>query len=207
MTAVEIPISNSWEGRKESPDGLAPYTYTKVDNYYGVISVGFVSNKSPWRIARGCWHVASLDALPANANVTKVRVKYSIPVGGAGGANFLMCWRPYNNDGQGLPCDDTGETFFDRCATGTVYVEDSGPRTEGEKWVTLGDGESAQACIDVENAKQAVNRFSLGMQEKNDDDLSCDISMIGARLEITYELPVVAGYSYGDGLVCVQVAG
>jgi len=155
-----------------------------------------------------------LATLPSGKNVTKVRVK--IYVNAAGGAASLVDIHPYNGDGQADPdTDDDPAVFYPRCAAGTEYVNDSiEGRTTGEKWFTLGDGESAQACIDVENAKSAVNRFSVGFHEEGDNDAGATLDSleksggIPAVLEITYEEPTPpVGYSYSDGLVSVQVAG
>ena len=33
----------------------------------------------------------------------------------------------------------------------------------------------AQACIDVQNAKSAVNRFSLGFHQEGDNDPYCEM--------------------------------
>lgn len=153
-----------------------------------------------------------LTNLPANANVSKVRLRYTVNV--AGGAAGQWPIIGYGDHGQADPEVDNAETTYKRSAgiidNGPTYVTTEQPRSTGIKWETLGEGESAQACIDVENAKAAVNRFSLGMYEVNQDDQFTGIYAIHSdatilRLEITYTVPSVGGYSYGDGLVSVSI--
>lgn len=153
-----------------------------------------------------------LSSLPAGVNVTQVRLKVYCYV--AGGAAHLLDIHAYDTNGQSNPQPDNAQTAYNRCASGNLYINDSDAlRTINTKWFTLGDGENAQACIDVENAKSAVNQFSVGLHEEGDNDARAYLHAleytggIPAQLEITYEeaAPPPAGYSYNDGLVCVRV--
>jgi len=147
----------------------------------------------------------SLTNLPLDANVTKVRLY--VYCAGAGGAAHETDIHPYGGNGQPDPQTDSDSTAFANCAAGTEYLNNLPDlRTTGDKWFTLGDGESAQACIDVENAKAAVDRFTLGLHEEVDDDPYAWINSAlepQSQLEITYEVPVVWG---GSALPQVQMA-
>lgn len=137
----------------------------------------------------------SLSNLPSGANVTRVRVRLKVRV--AGGAAHLGDIHPYNANGQADPEADGAEDCYNRCAAGTEYIDDSTEfRATGVKWFTLGDGETAQACVDVENAKSAVNRFSIGLHEEGDNDDRAEVEKLGSvppggptppLLEITFE--------------------
>lgn len=151
-----------------------------------------------------------LSSLPANATVTQVRLLCECSY--AGGASHQTDIHPYNGDGQANPANDGAGTTYSRCAAGTEYVNNSTAlRTFGKKEFNLG----SQACTDVENAKSAVNRFSLGLHEEGDNDAYAALYSIDypngvqmPTLVITYTFPAPAvGYHYSDGLVCVQVAG
>jgi len=145
-----------------------------------------------------------LTDLPSDASVTQVRVRvYCSTVGGAA---HLADIHPYGGNGQPNPETDDGATFYSNCAAGVEYVDDTIElRSVGTKWFDLG----SQACSDVQAAKQAVNRFSLGWHEEGDNDSATvlDHTVQMYLLEITYTVPTLAGYSYSDGLVSVQVAG
>jgi len=203
-----MPVVNIWsyEGtggdasvQKESPDCLEPYTYTKMGECVGSLEVGLVSDKEPCLISRAYIRF-DLTALPAGATVQKVRLSCEVLL--AGGADHLLDIHAYNVKGQADPCDDPPETCFNRISTGNLYADDlTNMRTVGWFWVDLG----AQACIDVQNAKSAVNRFSLGLHEEGDDSVDGDIRRCYSLLEITYTPPPVVGYQYSDGLVTVRV--
>jgi len=128
-----------------------------------------------------------LGALPADAIVNQVRLGLNVII--AGGAGHLTDIHPYNGDGQADPELDSDADFYARTAVGVEYINDSTAlRTTGWKWFDLG----AQALTDVQNAKVAVNRFSLGIHEEGDNDELAEIEAIEhvdpnhARLEITY---------------------
>ena len=129
-----------------------------------------------------------LTDLPAGKTITQVRLKVNVLV--AGGAAHLTDIHPYNSDGQADPEVDTDPNFYSRCASGGEYINDSTAlRTTGVKWFILG----AQACTDVENAKSAVNRFSVELHEEGDNDAFATLEALehvdpnNAQLEITYE--------------------
>lgn len=193
----------------EYGDGHIRYTGTDyIRQWLAVSSIGYDGvNKDYYR----CYRKFSLDSVPSGANVTKVRVK--VYCDGAGGSAHLLDIHPFGGNGQpDTPGNE--QTCYNRCAEGNPYVDDSPElRTTGEKWFTLGDGQNSQACIDVENAKAAVNRFTLGFHEEGDNDNRATLRTTSmgyySVLEITYEAapPPPAGYHYSDGLVSVQVAG
>lgn len=186
-------VNYDGEARRRTGTGAG---YFK-DDTAGNIRVGCDSYKQYTDHYRGFFRYSLAD-LPAGANVLKVRLKIS--VNAVGGASHLLDVHPYNGNGQADPEVDTEQTLYDRCAAGTPYVDDSTEfRTTGTKWFTLGDGENAQACIDVENAKSAVNRFSLGLHEEGDDDAKATLdalegSGIESQLEITYEFAAKQGH-------------
>lgn len=137
-----------------------------------------------------------LNTLPAGATVTQVRLKVYCRVAGA--ATHLLDIHAYDTNGQtdveteAVPPDcDLG---YAHCVSGNLYVNDSDAlRTVGTKWFTLG----GSVCTDVQNAKSAVNRFSLGLHEEGDDanphaeiDTLETVGGIPAQLEITYTVPL-----------------
>jgi len=150
-----------------------------------------------------------LESLPENAKVSKVELKIAVDV--AGGEAAVWDIHPYNDDGQADPKTDPDSTVYARSAPpGTPYLDDDPfARVSGYYSLDLG----LQACVDIENAKAAVNRFSLGIHEEGDNDPYCtfctteEIADVDRpRLLITYTVPPV-GYQYSDGLVTVMVAG
>lgn len=202
-----ITINNNYDAWAQYD--ICNATYQKIENdsvfhfgYYKAYQCAEYRSRAAIRFP--------LDSLPAGANVTLVRLKVKILRGG--GSVHLTDVHPYNGDGQADPDPDDAQTFYSRTASGTPYIDDTTAfRTSGIKWFDLG----AQACIDVENAKAAVNRFSIGLHEEgdNDDEAVCEGRLtpnaVQPQLEITYEeaAPPAVGYSYSDGLVCVQVGG
>lgn len=190
---VEVDLHDTTYEKHDDPVGAeVGYTLVGAKGYHRRIGIKFL-----------------LSFLPAGADVTQVRLKVYCNV--AGGAAHLTDIHAYNDDGQADPEADGAQTCYDRCApAGTPYIDDSVElRTLNGKWFDLG----AQACIDVENAKSAVNRFSVALHEEGDND---EVARIRANdvlgdnpvLEVTYESPAAAaGYSYSDGLVSIQVVG
>jgi len=132
----------------------------------------------------------SLGSLPDTKIITVTKVELQVEVTSAGGASHLGKISPYNGDGQAYPCDDGAQTMYNRCKPLQYYLTDLTEfRTTGVKTFTLGDGENAQACIDITNAKTAVNRFSVGIIEIDDNDPEAIIYGLPlyTRLIITYE--------------------
>jgi len=138
-----------------------------------------------------------LGALPAGSTVTQVRLKVYCRV--AGGATHLLDIHAYNTNGQSDPEADAGggvfcDVVYARCASGNLYNnDDTSLRTTGTKWFILG----GTVCTDVQNAKTAVNRFSLGLHEEGDDedppaeiDTMETVGGTPAQLEITYTVPL-----------------
>jgi hypothetical protein len=106
-----------------------------------------------------------LTTLPSGANVTKVESKVYVSVNVSG---FLINIHPYNEDGQADPYDDNPLTMYNRCLPSAIYIDgDTFGQTTGWHTITLGDGESAQACVDVEAAKSAVDRFTVSFVRKS----------------------------------------
>jgi len=144
-----------------------------------------------------------LAALPADATVTGLRFGCQGII--AGGASHETDVHPYGSDGQDDPEADGAQNCYDRCAEGSAYVDNSTAlRSTGWKWFDL----PAAAITDLQNAKSAVNRFSIGLHEEGDNDPYATIESLRhpdpneAILEITYTVPAV-GYQYTDGLVTV----
>jgi len=186
--------------------------YAKDDPCTGVVEVGLIVPKDGEERARGCF-TFSLANLPLGANVIKVRVRFKCILPGAEDGEWAI--NPYNGDGQADPCTDPPATCYERALAPGVdpyVVPITEFRTAGVYWFTLGDGAEARACIDVENAKTAVNRFALGLVEVTDLRNACKLGSCyhdpGTEerplLEITYTVPPV-GYQYSDGLVTVRV--
>lgn len=151
----------------------------------------------------------SLASLPSGVNVTLVRLKINVMSEGGGGHS--TDFHAYNVNGQADPCADSGQTLWDRCGSGNLYIDNSfALQNLGIHWLDLGP----QACIDVQDAKAAVDRFSVALHEEGDNTARGTIeaqehSNTGhAQLEITYEEeapPPIAKIQYSDGLVCVSV--
>jgi len=144
-----------------------------------------------------------LTALPSGSTVTQVRLYVYCRVAGA--ATHLLDIHGYGypyGTGQGNPETDNAsyDVLWVSCAGGSPpsgpsppYVNDSTLlRTTGDKWFTLG----AVACTDVQNAKAAVNRFAIGLEEEGDNanppaeiDTLETVGGFVAQLEITYTAP------------------
>lgn len=144
-----------------------------------------------------------LNDLPADANITQVRLYVYNRT--AGGASHLTDIHAYGTNGQDNPYDDSAQTGWGRCASGNLYLDDSTDlRTTGDKWFTLG----GNVITDVLAAKNAVNRFSLGLHEEGDNDTYAKIAVLEdnlypAKLEITYTEAVATKRIICDGLVCI----
>jgi len=195
-------------------DGFVEYdevegTYTKFDTeIYAYVGYAYYTVDKlfcPLR-DRGYFRFP-LTALPENAIVTRVRFKVGCI--SAGATTHLTDIHAYGTNGQEDPQADPPATVYERCATGNLYVNDSDARrTINTKWWTLGEGADAQACIDVKNAKLAVNRFSIALHEEGDNDTRAGLATIEReevipQLEITYTIPPVWG---GSALPHVQMA-
>jgi hypothetical protein len=146
----------------------------------------------------------SLADLPANANITQVRL-YLYVIGAI--STSLVDVHAYGTAGQEDPQADDAQTAYGRCASGNLYVDDTTAyRTTGGIWVVLG----GSVIQDILNAKNAVNRFSLAIHEEGDDDYTSYASLENtdypypAKLEITYEAVGVPRF-IGDGLSGVVV--
>lgn len=156
--------------------------YTHVDMLIGLLGVAKF---------RG-WATFSLDTLPetlpAGYEITNVKMRGYVNL--AGDASHLGDIHPYGGDGQADPATDDGETAYNRCVAGSLYVNDTTAfRVLGwTQWFDLG----SQACIDVKNAKDAVNRFSLGIHEEGDD---ASLAKIDGSLTASY--PVELEITYG----------
>jgi len=161
-------------------------------------------------VSRRSWWFFNLSSLPADANVTKVELKYKV-TGAGGAAGVWKIWSYGGTSGNKHPCDDTPMTCFASCAYGggALYLNTTNPRAVGTYTEDLG----IDACGDVEYCRDGDDKYAVSMSEDGDDDAECTIegcqsgTTYAPRLVITYEVPAVAGYGYGDGLVSVQVAG
>jgi len=150
----------------------------------------------------------SLADLPSGIVVTQARLRLYCRL--PGGSSHIAVFKGYHTNGQTDPEPDDAETCYVRCTSGEEYCSTDEFRTVGLKWINLG----ATACQHIQDAKSAVNRWSVAIQELLNDDPYAQLDTLEtdlgfpAQLEITYEssLPSV-GYSYTDGLVTVQVAG
>lgn len=142
-----------------------------------------------------------LGAIGASDTVSDVDLKVNIFW--AGGATGLWDYQAYNQDGQADPNTDAGADRYARCGDdATPYIDDTiEPRTTGIKTYNL----PAAANTDVEAAKTAVNRFSIGTKEQGDDDDSGNFESIEnagtdeARLIVTHTAASVAAASGAIG--------
>jgi len=147
-----------------------------------------------------------LDALPANAQITQVRLYVYCYT--AGSSTHLTDVHAYGTAGQEDPSADDAPTTYSRCASGNLYVDDSDAlRTTGDKWFLLG----GSVIQDLINAKNAVNRFSLAFHEEGDNDAYALIDQLKlsggypAKLEITYTVPTpTVKKPLMDGFVFVE---
>lgn len=186
-----------------------PVTYTWIDGCDEVCA-GMLGEKL---YQRGVFRFP-LDELPSGASISQVKFKcHCTTAGGEAGEWNLI---GYNNHGQDDPEQDDAQTAYLKMIYGEgsqygkpTYVSKTIDfRTTGWKEFDLG----SDACTDVENAKSAVNRFSVAWNEEGDNDERAWVSAeeLGsdevARLIITYTVPPPAvGYQYNDGLVSVSV--
>jgi hypothetical protein len=195
---VVLTITADYDGQIQW-DGST--TYTKNDTQ-STISIGCGEKVTAY--FRGYLRFPLTD-LPADAQISQVRLY--VYCNTAGGSAHLLDVHAYGSNGQENPQDDTGQTLYNRCASGNLYVDDSvALRTTGDKWFVLG----GSVITDLINAKNAVNRFSLGLHEEGDNDVVAIIDALEksggypAKLEITYTVPVVvARRIIGDGLCMV----
>jgi hypothetical protein len=174
-------------------------SYSKYDDYAGYIGAG---GKGPDynRVALRF----PLTDLPSNAQISQVRLYVYCRT--AGSSTHLTDIHAYGTNGQNDPSADDAQTGWNRCASGNLYVDDSTAlQTTGDKWFVLG-GSVAQ---DIINAKNAVNRFALGLHEEGDNDTYAAVSQLEstdypypAKLEITYTVPAPPRVPHfiGDGL-------
>jgi len=168
-----VTIGADWDAEVES-SGITGATST-------TLRVGMLATLQ-WRSA----FRFPLTSLPAGSTVTQVVFKGYCDT--AGGALHLTDVHPYNGDGQANPAGDPGTTLYARCAAGSPYIDDSTElRTTGEKLFTLG----GTVCADVQNAKAAVDRFSLGVHEEGDDDDAARLR----SLEYPYTSQLIVWYT------------
>ena len=171
--ATTIIITTDYDGQITSTD-------IKSDNII-TVAVGGKVAKTTYR----SFYRFPLAALPADKNVTNARFRLNIITSDAPAG--LWDVHAYDTNGQ---TDPSGESSYAHCASGNLYVDDDITwRNLGQTWITLG----GNVCTDIENAKSAVNRFSLGCHEEGDNDnspIAETIETVGgspAQLEITYE--------------------
>jgi len=185
-------------------------TYEKRDTLAD-ISAGRLVPKGATQGSLRAYMRFPLASLPAGAVVSQVRLRLYEEISQTV-SGYLLNIRAYHTNGQTDPQPDTGATLYSRSASGNLYLQDSRytAPTAGIQWFLLG----GTVNEDVENAKTAVNFFSLALQEDGDDQAAITWDSIEAGtypplLEITYEVPPPppVGYQYSDGLVTVRVGG
>lgn len=145
--------------------------------------VGYFPFKATWEK----WRYGvrfPLTLLPAFAKVTAAR--YGCNVAGAGGAGHICYIRAYHSNGQRDPEPDGSDWFYLYCATGNFYAQTTGMRNTGQLWVSLG----GTVCQDIEAAKAAGTKFSLGFWEELEDDFIALVLASSSQLEITYTIPI-----------------
>lgn len=196
-----LTILTDYDGDIEYNTDTAEYTKDDTD-----ITLRFGWEKpSRWR----SYKRFPLTDLPIDATVQKVELKVFKQSGTSdAGVHDIHA---YGTNGQEDPELDSGSTLWNRCGSGNLYVNDTTifRTTPAGQWITIDLG--SQAVMDVQNAKSAVNRFAVAIHEEGDNDIVHDIRSSeydagDPTLIITYTVPT-AGYSYSDGLVCVQVSG
>jgi len=201
-----ITILTDWDSDVEYNQDTGEYT---KDPTLMTLRVGY-SKPSKYRFAIRF----PLTDLPLGVTVTKVELLLN--KSSARGETEAHNIHAYCSAGQEDPEPDPASTFYVRIATGNLYVHATtiyrdSPATPYGEFIVVDLG--PQACIDVENAKVAVNRFSVSMREDGDNDPVQSFRSkefqeeytveVMPRLRITYAV----GYQYSDGLVCISVAG
>lgn len=128
----------------------------------------------------------ALGSLPARRLPNKIRLK--VVCTAAGSWAHLLVVSPYGGNGQPDPEGDTCVEKHDNSGY-SAYGDASFDvlRSVGTKWVDLQDWPASH----IRDAKEAVNRFSLGLRELDDNDALAYIQCIEAdpaavQLEITY---------------------
>lgn len=208
---AEITIETNYDGYATWDAEIDEYVKHPAEND---ISVGQIADKYH---ARGFFRFP-LNNLPSGSDVTETI--FRVHCHANGGAAHEATIGAYGSNGQDDPETDSAENCFvrSRCSSPHCYIELSDAfrsgcslYCEGEQgWKEFNLG--SQGCTDIENAKSAVNRFSIGMYEYEDNDPQVLVtsSEYGtgcvAELKITYTPPAPpAGYQYSDGLVSVSV--
>ena len=190
-TCVGSPVKG-WNWSVEYNSEQTPQ-YTKWDPCVGVFPVGDegagTAGSQDIRRAAVSFNLADL---PADSNVAKVELEYNILT--AGGANGKWDFRSYGLNAQDYPCDDGAQDCFNKCYGNRGYVTGStNPRTTGPHTETLGDGESAQACTDLEACKAAGKKFNLGFCQNPEDEPDAIFWHTAVKIKITYTPPPEKG--------------
>lgn len=124
--------------------------------------IGYRFTGAPYQIDRMVCRFP-LTALPGGVSIASVDFKNNCTFAGDAPATWDI--HPYNGDGQANPATDSPATCAARILVGTPYLDDLIDwRTTGIKTMLL----SSAANTDVENAKAAVNRFSLGGHQEDE---------------------------------------
>jgi len=167
-------------------------THSKIDGAIS-ISVGYLAPGKGGEYHYRGFHRTPLSRLPARRLPTLVRLRYEVFSAG-GAAHVLQVW-PYNADAQTDPQPDPADVCYARCiGDGTLggrYGAFTDWRTTGEKWLALGGAGFRDPCQDVYDAKNAVDRFTVGLNESGDNDFrgsayAIEYAANAIRLEITY---------------------
>lgn len=180
MPPDEITITGNFDGTGAYSTQTEEYT---CDDDLNFTYIG-LDGKSKQRV----YIRFPLNSLVLNGkNVTQVKLKIYCSSGGTG---HTLKVRGYNSNGQTDPSPDACASRYARCVSGNLYHTGTELRTTGQKEITLG----GNACTDLQNAKSAVNRFSLGLHEDGDNDIYAGIVAIEhgtaawrPQLVITYE--------------------
>lgn len=137
------------------------------------------------------------DSVPTNAIVTKVEAYFHSNKDSFCPTSMLL--GPYNGDGSGDFETDTGATMWGRLDISADYYAETAvwSGASGGFWITLGDGESADACVDVTNRLSAGSfnlAFISGQEGETawnyDDFWECDDGPTNnPKLRVTYYIP------------------
>jgi hypothetical protein len=174
-STVTYTIDSDYRGTPYYDVGTTSYYYTADVRFVGRYTGGSGGNyRTLIRFP--------LSDLPSSPNVVNSVLKFTVSV--AGGSSHLTDIHPYNADGQAQPSSDSAQTKYNRCQSGTPLVNDhTALRTATSYEIDLG----AAADTDIENAKAAVNRYTVGLHEEGENDNYGQIAS-GVQLLVTVEI-------------------
>jgi len=177
-----ITLTPGFDGYRRSIDNTCDDSATFL-----AVGVGYLS---PGSINRA-YIKFPLTNLPGNAEISDVKLEVSVTGTGFAGGTSPVDIQAYNQDGQADPQVDSCATRWIRTANDpTPYVNNDATvfSSTGPKTIQL----PPAANTDIENAKIAVNPFTIAINEDNSNDFGGIASSEGGnppKLIITYVIP------------------